>query len=54
MTIAYRASDTPTEAHDKGRLAARGGIPRKAPATYGRGPLRVAWLWGWDHERALG
>lgn len=52
--IRYLRTDTVDEAHAKGRAAARARIPRRAPATYGSGPLCRAWLWGWDHERAAG
>lgn len=53
MTIAYRSSDSTEDAHAKGRAAHRGGIPRRAPATYRRSAQQEAWLWGWDHEKAL-
>lgn len=49
-TIPYLRTDSAAEAHAKGQAAARGGIPRRAPAIYSAAQHR-AWLWGWDREQ---
>lgn len=46
-------SDTPREAHERGRRAAAAGEAKASPFVYrNKAKLDRAWRWGWDEETA--
>lgn len=47
------ATDTPREAHERGRRAAAAGEAKASPFVYrNKAKLERAWRWGWDEETA--